>query len=165
MKRETKPTCAWRPILRSRCIEPSAGIGKTMLVKTLGEMRHQELVDMLGSESCNPCANRLLATVGGGRDNVASGGDATIAGFLALIANPISAVREFGILSSIGVVIITDAIAEDIRPQVDEVRLERERPLVVEIPGPGGPISGRKTLRQLVQEAVGIRISQEEESE
>ena len=60
--------------------------------------------------------------------------------------------------------IITDAIAEDIRPQVDEVRLERERPLVVEIPGPGGPISGRKTLRQLVQEAVGIRISQEEES-
>lgn len=27
---------------------------------------HQELVDMLGSESCNPCANRLLATVGSG---------------------------------------------------------------------------------------------------
>jgi hypothetical protein len=30
------------------------------------ELTHQELVDMLGSESCNPCANRLLATVGGG---------------------------------------------------------------------------------------------------
>jgi hypothetical protein len=27
---------------------------------------HQELLDMLGSESCNPCANRLLAAVGGG---------------------------------------------------------------------------------------------------
>jgi hypothetical protein len=27
---------------------------------------HQELLDMLGSESCNPCANRLMATVGGG---------------------------------------------------------------------------------------------------
>jgi hypothetical protein len=27
---------------------------------------HQELVDMLGSESCNPCANRLLAIVGEG---------------------------------------------------------------------------------------------------
>jgi hypothetical protein len=27
---------------------------------------HQELVDMLGSESCNPCANRLLAIVGKG---------------------------------------------------------------------------------------------------
>lgn len=27
---------------------------------------HQELLDMLGSSSCNPCANRLLAQVGGG---------------------------------------------------------------------------------------------------
>ena len=27
---------------------------------------HQELVDMLGSESCNPCANRLLAILGDG---------------------------------------------------------------------------------------------------
>jgi hypothetical protein len=27
---------------------------------------HQELMDMLGSSSCNPCANRLLATVGDG---------------------------------------------------------------------------------------------------
>jgi hypothetical protein len=27
---------------------------------------HQEMLDMLGSESCNPCANRLLAQVGGG---------------------------------------------------------------------------------------------------
>ncbi len=30
------------------------------------EQTHQELLDMLGSESCNPCANRLMATVGGG---------------------------------------------------------------------------------------------------
>lgn len=60
-----------------------------------------------------------------------------------------------------GVVIITDAVAAEIRPQVDAVRLECERPLLVEIPGPQGPTAGRKTLRQLVQEAVGIRISQE----
>jgi V/A-type H+/Na+-transporting ATPase subunit F len=60
-----------------------------------------------------------------------------------------------------GVVIITDAVAAEIRPQVDAVRLECERPLLVEIPGPQGPVAGRKTLRQLVQEAVGIRISQE----
>ncbi len=29
---------------------------------------HQELVDMLGSESCNPCANRLLAILGDGSE-------------------------------------------------------------------------------------------------
>jgi hypothetical protein len=27
---------------------------------------YQEMVDMLGSESCNPCANRLMTTLGGG---------------------------------------------------------------------------------------------------
>jgi V/A-type H+-transporting ATPase subunit F len=70
-----------------------------------------------------------------------------------------SAVRR----GDIGVVIITDAVASEIRAQVDTLRLEREEPLLVEIPGPAGPISGRKTLRQLVQEAVGIRISQDEE--
>ncbi len=30
------------------------------------EQTHQEMLDMLGSESCNPCANRLLAEVGNG---------------------------------------------------------------------------------------------------
>ena len=33
---------------------------------SVDEATHQELMDMLGSESCNPCANRLMATVGGG---------------------------------------------------------------------------------------------------
>jgi hypothetical protein len=36
---------------------------------SVDELTHQELVDMLGSESCNPCANRLLAAVGGGSPN------------------------------------------------------------------------------------------------
>jgi hypothetical protein len=30
------------------------------------EQTHQELLNMLGSSSCNPCANRLLAMIGGG---------------------------------------------------------------------------------------------------
>jgi hypothetical protein len=36
---------------------------------SVDEPTHQELLDMLGSESCNPCANRLLAIVGGGSPN------------------------------------------------------------------------------------------------
>jgi V/A-type H+-transporting ATPase subunit F len=65
----------------------------------------------------------------------------------------------------LGVLIIADNTAAEIREQVDAVRLDCERPLLVEVLGPSGPVSGRKSLRQLVQEAVGIRISQEEESE
>jgi hypothetical protein len=37
------------------------------------EQTHQELMDMLGSSSCNPCANRLLATVGGGSATAGAG--------------------------------------------------------------------------------------------
>ncbi len=58
-----------------------------------------------------------------------------------------------------GVVIITEKLADGVRQLIETLRLERERPLIVEIPGPEGPLPGRKSLRQFVQEAVGMRIS------
>ena len=61
------------------------------------------------------------------------------------------------------ILIITDVVAAGIRDQVYAVRSQRTRPLIVEIPGPDGPMPGRKTLRQFVQEAVGIRLGQDEE--
>jgi vacuolar-type H+-ATPase subunit F/Vma7 len=57
---------------------------------------------------------------------------------------------------------LTDKIAAGIRPQVDAIRLERDRPLIVEIPGPDGPLPGRKPLRELVQEAIGMSLVQKE---
>ncbi|MFO7907088.1 MAG: V-type ATP synthase subunit F [Pirellulaceae bacterium] len=71
------------------------------------------------------------------------------------------ALRSVAGRADVGVVIINDVIAAGIREEVDAFRLDREQPLLVEIPGPRGPLPGRKTLRQLVHEAVGIRISQE----
>jgi V/A-type H+-transporting ATPase subunit F len=64
--------------------------------------------------------------------------------------------------TEIGVVIITDVVAEGIRDRIEDLRLAATRPLVVEIPGPEGPMPGRKTLRRFVQEAVGIRVGREE---
>lgn len=60
------------------------------------------------------------------------------------------------------IVLLTDVIAAEIRPLVDSIRLGRERPLIAEIPGPDGPLPGRKTLLNFVQEAVGIRVGQED---
>ncbi len=57
-----------------------------------------------------------------------------------------------------GIIILTEKVAAGIRQQVEAIRLERDRPLIVEIPGPEGPLPGRKSLRQFVQEAVGIRV-------
>lgn len=60
-----------------------------------------------------------------------------------------------------GIVILTESVAASIRGQVDVLRFEREQPLIVEIPGPEGPLPGKRSLRQLVQGAVGIRVGQE----
>lgn len=65
---------------------------------------------------------------------------------------------------TVGILILTDLVAAEIRGLVDEVRVSPTRPLIAEIPGPDGPMPGRKTLQQLVQEAVGIHIGQEEKS-
>ena len=58
------------------------------------------------------------------------------------------------------IIILTETVAESIRPQVERMRFESPQPLIVEIPGPAGPLPGRKSLRQLAQEAVGIHIEE-----
>ncbi len=58
------------------------------------------------------------------------------------------------------VIILTETVADSIRPQVERIRFESQQPLIVEIPGPAGPLANRKSLRQLAQEAVGIHIEE-----
>lgn len=69
-----------------------------------------------------------------------------------------AALEEITALPDCGIIIITERVAEMIRPRVNEIREGRDRPLIVEIPGPDGPLAGRKSLRELVQEAVGISV-------
>ena len=57
-----------------------------------------------------------------------------------------------------GVVILAEKVASGIAPLVDQIRFEQERPLIVLVPGPDGPVEQQKGLRALVQEAVGIRL-------
>jgi len=58
------------------------------------------------------------------------------------------------------IIILTETVAESIRAQVEGMRFESPQPLIVEIPGPAGPLPGRKGLRQLAQEAVGIHFEE-----
>jgi V/A-type H+-transporting ATPase subunit F len=58
----------------------------------------------------------------------------------------------------LGILILTQNVAASIRASVDTHRLERAQPLIVEIPGPTGPLAGHKSLRQVVQAAVGISV-------
>ncbi len=85
-----------------------------------------------------------LAGIAG--DSVATGSEAA------------AAVEKAAARTDCCILVLTEQVAAGIRQQVETIRLERDRPLIVEIPGPGGPLPGRKSLRRFVQEAVGIRV-------
>ena len=61
-------------------------------------------------------------------------------------------------MPDIGILILTDTVADTIRDEVNAVRFRRPRPLVVEVPSPAGPSPKRQDLLALIREAVGIRV-------
>ena len=60
--------------------------------------------------------------------------------------------------SEIGIIIITERIAELIRPLVDNFVFTQDFPLIVEIPDRKGPVTGKPDIRQMVNNAIGIKI-------
>jgi len=58
----------------------------------------------------------------------------------------------------ITIIIVTDVVADLIRPEVHQVRFGRALPLLVEVPGPRGPSPQRRDLLSLIREAVGVRV-------
>jgi len=67
----------------------------------------------------------------------------------------LKAVQESG---DVGTIIISEQAADWLREEVDEIRFDEELPLLVELPGPAGPLPGRRTLIEMIREAVGIRL-------
>ena len=60
--------------------------------------------------------------------------------------------------SEIGIVIITERIADLIRPNVDRLIFSEQFPLIVEIPDRNGKLSGKPGLREMVNRAIGISV-------
>jgi len=61
-------------------------------------------------------------------------------------------------MPDLGLVILTERIAGGIRAAVDRQRFEASVPLVVEVPGPEGPPEDRRTMLDMIREAVGVSI-------
>ena len=80
-------------------------------------------------------------------------------------AEAADALRRAVAQPGLGLLILTDVVAAEIQDDVDRVRMTHGHPLVAEIPGPDGPMKGRKSLRQFVQEAVGISVGGDEDEE
>jgi V/A-type H+-transporting ATPase subunit F len=60
--------------------------------------------------------------------------------------------------SDIGIIIITERVADLIRPQVDRFIFTRSFPLIVEIPDRQGPLAGKPGIREMVNQAIGIKL-------
>ncbi|MBN2351195.1 MAG: V-type ATP synthase subunit F [Spirochaetales bacterium] len=57
-----------------------------------------------------------------------------------------------------GILIITERVAELIRPLVDRFLFREKFPLIVEVQDRLGPLEGKKDLRGMVNEAIGIKL-------
>jgi len=68
------------------------------------------------------------------------------------------AFREKVADQSISVIIMTEQAADTIGEEVTRVLYQSARPVIVRIPGPEGPLPGRRELIDLIREAVGIKL-------
>lgn len=57
-----------------------------------------------------------------------------------------------------GIVIMTEDVADLIRDRIDEYTLSEQFPLILEIPGPGGRKPDRPSVRELVNQAIGMNL-------
>jgi V/A-type H+-transporting ATPase subunit F len=58
----------------------------------------------------------------------------------------------------VGIIIVTETIASQLRAEVDAYVFGRTFPLIIEIPDRTGAIEGRVSIRQLVRSAVGVNV-------
>lgn len=59
---------------------------------------------------------------------------------------------------NVGIILVTENAAALARQRVDHLIAHSITPLVVEIPGPGGPQTDRPTLSELVRRTTGVRV-------
>ena len=58
----------------------------------------------------------------------------------------------------VGIVLVTEDVADLARQRVDGLIVRSRVPIVVEIPGPGGTSPERPSLSELIRRTIGIRV-------
>lgn len=95
------------------------------------------------------------------------GDESTVAGFgLAGVVGEVvetadearEALKKAFASSDIGIVIITEKIAHELRSEMEDYVFGHNFPLIIEIPDRTGPMPGRVSIRQMVRAAVGINV-------
>jgi len=60
--------------------------------------------------------------------------------------------------ADVGILIITERVADHIRPAVEQYLFTDRFPLILEIPDRQGPKEGRTGIREMVNAAIGIKL-------
>jgi len=58
----------------------------------------------------------------------------------------------------VGIILVTEDVANLSRQRVEQAMVRSTVPLVVEIPGPEGPSPERPSLSEVIRRAIGVRI-------
>lgn len=66
-------------------------------------------------------------------------------------------IEEFIKKGDIGLIIITESLAEEIRSEIDELR-KKLYPIIVEIPDKKGPMERKDPIISLIKRTVGVDI-------
>ncbi|WP_456481519.1 V-type ATP synthase subunit F [Methanopyrus sp.] len=79
--------------------------------------------------------------------------------------DPKEAVRRLASDPEVGVIILTEDVAEEVKEEVEEIRQERisrgeATPIFVTVPGPEGPTEEFE-IEEIVKKAVGVEIDLE----
>lgn len=78
-----------------------------------------------------------------------------------VVTTPEQAAIEFAQAAAqkdIGLILITERIADTIKAKIEEAQLKRRLPLVLEIPDRQGAIPEKETVVDLIRKAFGIRL-------
>jgi len=57
-----------------------------------------------------------------------------------------------------GIVLVTQPVASEIQPLIDDAKLKRATPIVLEIPDRNGTIEGRESALDIVRRLIGIKV-------
>lgn len=58
----------------------------------------------------------------------------------------------------VGIVLVTQDVASLARERVDALTVRSEIPLIVEIPGPEGPLPGRPSITEALRRSIGVKV-------
>lgn len=95
------------------------------------------------------------------------GDESTVAGFglvgvegetVETVDEAREALRKAFSSSDVGIVVVTEKIAAQVRAEMEEYVFGHNFPLVIEIPDRTGPMEGRLSIRQMVRSAIGISV-------